>query len=132
MKTLTTLTACFAIGLAASFAVSTAKADAKSEVVTAWTHADLASKAGDLSGVTMHLHHVLNCLVGPGGNGFDAKQINPCANAGTGAIPDTKDAAKKKSLEAAADKTRTGLAATDVASAQKTASDVAAMLKAAE
>ncbi|MBI3676673.1 MAG: hypothetical protein HY243_08660 [Proteobacteria bacterium] len=65
MKTLTALTACIALGVAAAFAVAPANADAKSEVVTAWTHADLASKAGDLSGVTMHLHHVLNCLVGP-------------------------------------------------------------------
>jgi hypothetical protein len=118
-----------ALGLGAAFVTSAAVADAKSEVVTAWTHADLASKADDLSGVTMHLHHVLNCLVGPGGNGFDAKQINPCANAGNGAIPDTKDATKKKALQAAADKTRSGLAATTVANAKKTANAVAAMLK---
>ena len=45
-----------------------------------------------MPGVQAHLHHTLNCLVGPGGDGFDAKQMNPCAQAGNGAIPDAKDA----------------------------------------
>lgn len=107
-----------------------AQADANSEVVTASTHAGLAAKAADLAGVTTHLHHTLNCLVGPGGDGFDAKQINPCVNAGKGAIPDMADAAKKKALEDAAAKTRTGIASTDLATAQKTAADVETMLKA--
>lgn len=107
-------------------------ADAASEVVNAQTHAGLAAAAGKIEGVHMHLHHTLNCLVGPTGKGFDAKEMNPCANAGAGAIPDTADAAKKAKLEAAADKAREGIAATDLAAAQKAASDTAAMLKAAE
>ena len=125
----TTFSACFAFGLAAIATVAglNAKADAKSEVVTAWTHADLAAKATDLAGITMHLHHTLNCLVGPNGNGFDAKQINPCANAGAGAIPDAKSAATKKSLGAAADEARAGIATTDFAIAQKTAIETASM-----
>lgn len=104
-------------------------ADAASETVTAQMHADLAAHATDLSGVQMHLHHALNCLVGPGGAGFDPKQMNPCANAGKGAIPDSTDPAQKKELSAAADKLKTGIAATDLASAKKVASDCAAMLK---
>lgn len=107
-------------------------ADAKGEIVNAETHAGLAAKATDLDGVHMHLHHALNCLVGPGGVGFDAKQMNPCANSGSGAIPDTTDAAKKKSLEAAAAKATSGIAQTNLAAAQKDASEAAAMLKADE
>ena len=76
-----------------------------------------------------HLHHALNCLVGPGGNGFDTKELNPCAQSGKGAIPDTADAAKKKSLEVAADQARTGIAIADLKAAQKAASETAAMLK---
>jgi len=106
-----------------------AQADVKSEIVNAETHAGLAAKATAIDGVHTHLHHVLNCLVGPNGTGFDAKQLNPCAHAGNGAIPDMTDAAKKKSLEAAADKARSGVAATDLATAQKIASDTEAMLK---
>ena len=105
-------------------------ADVAGEISTAATHATLASQATALDGVHTHLHHTLNCLVGPGGSGFDAKQINPCAGSGSGAIPDTSDAAKKKALEDAANTVRAGLAASDMATAKKAASDSATALKA--
>ena len=105
-------------------------ADPAGEIVTAATHAELASKAADLSGTQMHLHHALNCLVGPGGMGFDPKNLNPCANSGAGAIPDTSDAAERKALMAAADTARAGLAATDIKTAQKDAAATAQALKA--
>lgn len=106
-----------------------ARADAKSEIATAATHAELAASASDIAGTHTHLHHTLNCLVGPNGKGFDAKELNPCANNGSGAIPDTSDANKKKALEAAADKARAGIAAIDLKVAQKDATDVASMLR---
>ena len=106
-----------------------ALADAHSEIVNAATHAGLAAGSADIAGVHTHLHHALNCLVGPGGNGFDANEMNPCAQAGNGAIPDTPDAAKKAALEAAAAKARAGIADADLAAARKTATDTAAMLK---
>ena len=107
-------------------------ADLKGEIVNAETHAGLAAQATSVGDVHMHLHHTLNCLVGPGGAGFDAKQMNPCANSGNGAIPDTADAAKKKSLQAAADKAKAGIAQDNLSDAQKTAGAVATMLKADE
>jgi hypothetical protein len=119
-------------GLLSLAAMPANAADVKGEVVTAETHAGLAAKAADLDGVHMHLHHTLNCLAGPSGAGFDAKQMNPCANSGNGAIPDTMDAAKKAKLQAAADKAKAGIAATDMTAAKKDADDVAAMLKADE
>jgi hypothetical protein len=123
--------------LSAAFAASlalapTAWADTASEVVTASTHASLAAGSADIAGVHTHLHHALNCLVGPKGSGFDAKQLNPCAQNGNGAIPDTADAARKASLESAAEKARAGIATTDYNTAQKDAADVASMLKAAK
>lgn len=117
----------FAAGLA--LAPVAAYANAASETVTAQTHADLAAHAADLAGVHMHLHHVVNCLVGPAGTGFDAKELNPCANAGNGAIPDTTDAGQKKMLNEAVSKAETGIAATQLAAAQKAATETAAMLK---
>jgi hypothetical protein len=71
----------------------------------------------------------LNCLVGTGGNGFDAKELNPCAQSGHGAIPDTVDAAKKEMLESVAAKARSGIAATDINAARSDASSAASMLK---
>jgi hypothetical protein len=106
-----------------------ALADASSEVVTAETHADLASQASDLNGVHMHLHHAVNCLVGPSGKGFDAKELNPCANAGNGAIPDSKDQAKIQELNAAVAKAEQGIQATDMVAAKQAATATAAMLK---
>jgi hypothetical protein len=107
-------------------------ADASSETVTAATHASLAAGASDLNGVHTHLHHALNCLVGPNGSGFDAKELNPCAQNGNGAIPDMADAAKKKTLEAAAEKARSGIAAGDVKTARNDALELASMLKPAK
>jgi len=105
-------------------------ADVAGEISTAATHATLAAQASALDGVHMHLHHTLNCLVGPGGSGFDAKQINPCAGSGGGAIPDESDQAKKKALEGAANTARAGIAATDMATATKAANEAASELNA--
>ena len=54
--------------------------------------------------VQKHMHHVLNCLVGPNGKGFDESFGNPCNGQGQGAIPETTDAATKTKLEVGADR----------------------------
>jgi hypothetical protein len=124
-----------AIPLSFAFAAlllpAAALADGHSEIVLAEQHAGLASQATDIATVHSHLHHTLNCLVGPGGPGFDAHEMNPCANAGNGAIPDG-GVLKKLSLEGAAAEARKGIAEPDLAKAQKAAADTAAMLKKAE
>jgi hypothetical protein len=107
-------------------------ADPGTEITTAATHAGLAAQAADVSGVHTHLHHAVNCLVGPGGTGFDAKELNPCANSGGGAIPDSTKPSTKQALAAALAKANSGIAATDLAAAQKDASAAEAMLKAAK
>ena len=119
-----------ALALAGTTLLSTAAlADGPQAIATAANHAGLAAAAGGIDMVHTHLHHVLNCLVGPGGNGFDAAPGNPCANAGGGAIPQTADAGMKTKLEAAATQARGGIANADMAGAKKTASDIQAMLK---
>ena len=121
-----------AIGFAALalLPLQAAAADLGGEIANAAQHAGLAAQAGDIAGVHMHLHHAVNCLVGPSGSGFDAKEMNPCANSGNGAIPDSATPAQKKALQAAATKAETGIASTDYAAAQKIASDTATMIKA--
>ena len=123
------------LGAAAAVALclpTVAFADAHSEIVNAAEHAGYAAASADIAGIHAHLHHALNCLVGPGGNGFDAKQMNPCAQSGKGVIPDTTDATKKAGFEAAAAKARAGLADDNLSTAQKTSADLADMLKKAE
>ncbi|HSM94943.1 MAG TPA: hypothetical protein VLT91_02790 [Rhizomicrobium sp.] len=104
-------------------------ADVNGEIVNAQEHAEYAAAATDLNTAHAHLHHALNCLVGPNGTGFDAKQMNPCANSGNGIIPDTTDAAKKKTFQAAADKAMAGIAETDLAKTKTIAGEIATMLK---
>ena len=117
-----------ALAAAALFVPAVALADGPAAVGIAANHAGLASNGANIDAVHMHLHHVLNCLVGPGGNGFDAGQANPCMGSGP-AIPQTADAAMKTKLEGAATQARGGIANADVAAAKKTASDIQAMLK---
>lgn len=105
-------------------------ADSAQQVETAAQHAGFASEAGDINGVHMHLHHTLNCLVGPEGEGFDADEMNPCQDMGKGAITDTADDDKKQELQDVAGKVRAGLDNDDVDAAKKTATDVKDMLTA--
>ncbi len=107
-------------GLAA-FPLAANAADASTEITTAATHAGFASKSGTIKMVHAHMHHALNCLVGPGGNGFDTVALNPCKNSGNGAIPDTMDAGKRTDLEKIAAELRAGLKDDMLSSAQKTA-----------
>src|SRR5699024_1305981 len=65
------------------------------EIDTAHQHAGLAQGASDVDAVHMHLHHVINCLVGEQGNAFDADEANPCQGKGNGAIPDASDSELK-------------------------------------
>jgi hypothetical protein len=106
-------------------------ADGHSQIVLAEQHAGLAAESTDVVLVHTHLHHTLNCLVGPGGPGFDAREMNPCANAGHGAIPDG-GALKKLSLQAAAAEARKGIIEPDLAKAQADAAATAQMLNKAE
>ena len=72
---------------------STGTADA--ELKTATTHAGFAEKYESLKEVSQHLHHTINCVVGPQDKMFDAAAGNPCQGQGNGALPDLK--AKKAS-----------------------------------
>ncbi|HUN72181.1 MAG TPA: hypothetical protein VMU52_07715 [Steroidobacteraceae bacterium] len=116
-----------AISLAAT--ALAADGDAGKEAATAVTHAQLAAASQSIAVTDMHLHHVINCLVGPHGRGFDAKAGNPCKGMGNGAVRDSsadKDLHSKtlKALMAA----RHGVATKDLSAAHDAASKVADIL----
>ncbi|MGH6828062.1 MAG: hypothetical protein ACREFW_04035 [Rhizomicrobium sp.] len=110
------------------FAASAFAADLGSEINNAQTHAGLAAAATSINTVHMHMHHALNCLVGPNGDGFDSKQMNPCAQSGNGAIPDETDQIKKARLITAKNQLETGIAATNLQAAQSAASSAQATI----
>jgi hypothetical protein len=60
------------------------------EIKTAITHAGFAEKYDSMKDVSMHLHHVINCLVGPADPMFDKMAGNPCQGQGRGIMPDIK------------------------------------------
>ena len=71
------------------------------ELQTALTHAGFAAKYDSLNEVTLHLHHVLNCLVGPSDTKmFDAAAGNPCQGQGSGILVDIQGMGTGKYNEA--------------------------------
>ena len=126
LRTLTVVVA--ATGLSLLSLQPAMAADSAKEIATASAHAGMAAASGDLKMVQTHLHHVLNCLEGPGGKDYDAAQANPCKDQGMGAIPDA-DALAKPQLEGAVVLAKNGLAETDPAKAKERAAEVQATLK---
>lgn len=126
MKKIALLAAC------AALVATPVLADTAAELNIAQNHAGMAAKAADLKTTQMHLHHAVNCLVGPGGKGFDAAAGNPCGKAGAGAIPDSTDAAVKAKLQTIADAAEPGLTTSDLATAQKAAQSTADAIGAAK
>jgi hypothetical protein len=85
---------------------------ASKQAATASAHAGMALGAADLKTAQLHLHHVVNCLVGPSGQGFDAAAGNPCKGMGQGALVDARgNAAAEARLHAALEQAGRGLKA---------------------
>jgi hypothetical protein len=103
---------------------------AQKEIDTAHTHAMYAAEAPTVAVSHMHLHHVINCLVGPKGASFDTKQADPCKGQGNGAIPDSiTDHALHAKLESVLAEAKTGLKSDSLAAVHSDAAKVAASLQ---
>jgi hypothetical protein len=76
----------------AQSALVTAAGDPSAELKTAVTHAGFAAKYETMKEVALHLHHALNCLVGPQDKLFNAAAGNPCQGQGNGFLIDQKAA----------------------------------------
>ena len=107
-----------------------AYADAASEIATAAQHAGLAAAAPDLAQTHMHLHHAMNCLVGPRDGDFDKTNMNPCAQQGNGAFPDESNPDIKVKLQNAMSLVGDGIDSSDEATAKKNAAMAESQLKA--
>src|SRR6476619_7170043 len=107
-----------------------AYADAASEIATAAQHAGLAAAAPNLPQMHMHLHHVMNCLVGPKDGDFDKTNANPCAQQGNGAFLDATNPETKAKLQSAMSLAGDGIASNDEATAKKNAATIKTTLEA--
>ncbi|MGH8370944.1 MAG: hypothetical protein ACRESC_08170 [Gammaproteobacteria bacterium] len=125
-----TLLALAALVSALSLATAFAAGDAAKESATAEVHAQLATASKDINMVHAHLHHVLNCLVGPEGKLFDPKAEDPCKGMGDGALNDlTGSPVVHKKLERAVKYAERGIRDTDYAKAQAAATRTLKLLK---
>lgn len=106
---------------------------ASKEVATATAHAGMALGATDVNMVHTHLHHVINCLVGPMGGDFDSSAGNPCKDMGQGALVDAKGhVAVEGTLHTAVREAKEGLQASKLDSAQADAQKVLSTLQKAK
>jgi hypothetical protein len=100
MKKLTAILA--GIAIAATLPPTVALAGIGEELTIAQTHSLLAYRSGGRGPerAMPHLQHVLNCLVGPGGDGYNITPPNmdPCAGAGKGALNDAASPAQKTKI----------------------------------
>jgi hypothetical protein len=147
-RTIAIAAATLALSGAGLFAGSTAFAGIGEELTLAQTHALLAYRSGGrgergIAQARMHFHHVLNCLVGPGGKGYDLTppvmpagrgrggadaaadapppapatppNMDPCASDKTnkGALNDAASPAQKQKVQAAIDLANTALTITE-------------------
>lgn len=107
------------------------------EIAVAKIHATVASKIDALPGVQLHLHHVVNCLVGPHGAEYSAKaeavSANHCDDLGNGAIADAKAEPQVRHLaQTALQQALAGIKATSLPVAHREATEVLRTLNAAE
>lgn len=100
-------------------------ANANQEVATALQHAGMSAGSSKIDDVHAHLHHVINCLVGPSGQGFDATAADPCTGQGTGAVNDLDSKSPRRAkLDQAVKDAGMGLKENDLKKAQQEAKDV--------
>lgn len=109
--------------------VTFAQRSATKEISTAHAHALMAQGSTTVAEAHTHLHHVINCLVGPGGDGFDAAAGTPCKGQGDGALKDAaSDAALQAKLQGALGDARNGLKSSSLGTVQQDAAKAAAAL----
>lgn len=124
------LTAIAAIAAMSVLASAFAAGDAAKQIATAEVHAQMAASVKDINMVHAHLHHVINCLVGPKGKLFDSKAEDPCQGMGDGAINDLADSPKLHAkLEMAVEHAERGIKSTSYKKAHAAAVRVEALLK---
>ena len=89
--------------------VTFAAANGSKEVQTAIEHAGFAGNAKTTDQVHLHLHHVINCLVGPKGEGYYPPAGDPCKGEGGGALNDVRNPGQQKYLQQALVLAKTGV-----------------------
>jgi hypothetical protein len=109
-----------------------ARADVKTELKTAITHAGFAAAGDSMTYVVQHLGHALNCLEGPKGRNFNQSWGNVCEGQGNGILEDLKGASGGADFDLVAQAADTlavaGVKTRNLGQAKMAAKGVAALL----
>jgi len=68
------------------------------QLATAVQHAEFSMGSDDHAVAVRHLGHVLNCIAGVGGEGFDGSWGHPCDGQGSGLLTDLADQSRADDL----------------------------------
>lgn len=107
------------------------------EITNARIHAQVVAHADSLSMAQLHLHHVINCLVGAQGVGYsaaaEALSAASCKNLGHGAVADSaSNPDLHKLMNKALQDAQAGVRAQTVAAARADGSKIVALLDQAQ
>lgn len=81
-------------------ATSAAQGAFGAQLATAVQHAEFSMSADDHDMAVRHLGHVLNCIAGEGGEGFDGSWGHPCGAQGAGLVSDVAGVSNAEAIEA--------------------------------
>jgi hypothetical protein len=127
------MTGMFALGLTLG-AAALAQEALDTQVATAIQHAGFSMNAGDHAAAQQHLGHVLNCIAGEDGEGFDGSWGHPCAGQGAGILSDVEAHAESEAamllVRSAHALAMEGVQAESLAEVQAAAAGVRALLMA--
>jgi len=86
-------------GVATSQMIEAPSGELAEQLATAITHSGFSASAEDLAMASTHLGHVLNCIAGEGGEGFNADWGHPCGGQGAGIMNDLASHPQAADLE---------------------------------
>lgn len=103
LKTAVALALVLGAGQVSSQMVEAPTGALATQLQTAIQHSGFSAGAPDLAMASRHLGHVLNCLVGEGGDGFNAEWGHPCGGQGAGIANDLASHPQAADLQALVD-----------------------------
>jgi hypothetical protein len=106
IKTAAALALALGLGYVSSQMIEAPSGALATELQTAIQHSGFSAGAEDLAMASRHLGHVLNCIVGEGGEGFNADWGNPCGGQGAGIINDLSSHPQGADLQALVESAR--------------------------
>jgi len=119
-------------GIASSQMIEAPGGNLAAQLATAVTHAGFSASAETVEMATTHLGHALNCIVGAGGEGFNADWGNPCGSQGAGILNELASHPQAADLLALVESARAlaaqGVTQTSLLAVQSAAAGVAALL----